>query len=752
MRRTGWLLLVCCLALAAAVGWVYQQQKAAQNKAAPQRPAALPAGLQSVAGEGWMWTQTAGGKTIAEVRAKEFAQQADPPRVDLKNVQVRVFHKEDSAYDVIESDKAELRTEDGVMYADGEVKMTMGFKSDPTAKNRLVHIKTSGVTYSTQSGKVTTERRAEFEFENSNGAATGATYDPATRELQMHKDVDLQWTKGKKKMRVEAGELAYKEAEAKIYLKPWSRLTRETLTLNAGASVVTLVDGEIDLVEAEKAQGVDKQPKRVLEYAAEQLVMRFADKNAINRIEGERNAKLVTTSDTGRTVVTAQHVDMDFVTPKGESVLTKAMARGGTTVESVPPKTATRIMRSDVVELTMRTGGEEIETLVTHSPGEIEFLPKAPAERYRKMNGERFWINYGPKNQIDKFRASKVTTMTKGKPAPKGKPANPDSKTSSEDLLATFDPKTGDLSQLEQWTNFQYEEGERRAKADHATLQQATEHITLQGTARIWDPTGSTDAATIELDQKTGDMVATDRVASTRLPEQKKAAGKPKGSMIDSSETIQARAARMTTKNQNSWIRYEGGATMWQGADKLEAETITIDRKAQTIAANGKVFTQTRERPKANAKKPQGQLFTLVRAPEMEYREAEKVAHYKGGENLVRGDLKVNSQELKAWFSKDDPKTPADEGGSLERANADGNVDILQTAPDRTRTGKSEHAVYEIGESKVVLTGGTPVFTDSVQGTTRGQMITWFADNDRLMVDGAAVEPTESRLKRKKKK
>ena len=31
-------------------------------------------------------------------------------------------------------------------------------------------------------------------------------------------------------------------------------------------------------------------------------------------------------------------------------------------------------------------------------------------------------------------------------------------------------------------------------------------------------------------------------------------------------------------------------------------------------------------------------------------------------------------------------------------------------------------------------------------------MITWFADNDRLMVDGAAVEPTESRLKRKKKK
>jgi lipopolysaccharide export system protein LptA len=119
------------------------------------------------------------------------------------------------------------------------------------------------------------------------------------------------------------------------------------------------------------------------------------------------------------------------------------------------------------------------------------------------------------------------------------------------------------------------------------------------------------------------------------------------------------------------------------------------------------------------------------------------MAHYTGGVNLVRGDLKVNSKELRAWFTE--------EGNSLQRADADGTVDILQTSLDRTRTGKSEHADYLIAESKVVLTGGTPVFTDSLQGTTRGQTITFFADNDRLLVDGEATEPTESRLKRKKK-
>ena len=155
--------------------------------AVPPRPThpmpPLPGGLQARADGGWVWTQTSGDKTIAEVKAKEFAQQSDPPRVDLKFVEVKVFHKDDSAYDLIQSDKAELRTEDGVMFADGEVNMTMGFKADPNAKNRLVHIKTSGVTYSTQTGKVNTDRKAEFEFENSRGSALGATYDPALREL-----------------------------------------------------------------------------------------------------------------------------------------------------------------------------------------------------------------------------------------------------------------------------------------------------------------------------------------------------------------------------------------------------------------------------------------------------------------------------------------------------------------------------------------------------------------------------------------
>ncbi len=43
--------------------------------------------------------------------------------------------------------------------------------------------------------------------------------------------------------------MTYSEKESKVLLGPWSRLTRDTMTLNAGPAVVTLDHGQIKLVE-----------------------------------------------------------------------------------------------------------------------------------------------------------------------------------------------------------------------------------------------------------------------------------------------------------------------------------------------------------------------------------------------------------------------------------------------------------------------------------------------------------------------
>jgi lipopolysaccharide export system protein LptA len=63
--------------------------------------------------------------------------------------------------------------------------------------------------------------------------------------------------------------------------------------------------------------------------------------------------------------------------------------------------------------------------------------------------------------------------------------------------------------------------------------------------------------------------------------------------------------------------------------------------------------------------------------------------------------------------------------------------------------GKGEHAEYAVAQGKVVLSGGAPEFTDSLRGSTRGQRLTWFADNDRLLVDGRENQPAASVIYRK---
>ena len=93
--------------------------------------------------------------------------------------------------------------------------------------------------------------------------------------------------------------------------------------------------------------------------------------------------------------------------------------------------------------------------------------------------------------------------------------------------------------------------------------------------------------------------------------------------------------------------------------------------------------------------------------------------------------MRIKSLELRAYLSE------AGSDNSLERAYADGKVEILQNSPGRTRTGASDHAEYYAAEDKIILRGGSPVFSDSLKGNTRGAELTYYAADDRLLfVDG----------------
>ncbi len=774
MRRVAPLILLAFVAIIYGVGRTYYVRLKQQARNVPVKPRTLAPGT-SATFHGWKYSHTSSQKTVITIQSDDF-QELDG-KDELTGVTLDIFNKEGDKYDHVRCAKAEFDVAKGILYSEGEVEITLNIPDNEQPTGRLMAIKSSGVSVESKTGKSTTDRLATFKFDRGDGQALGVDYDPNTRELNLHNDVSMTWRgtdPGTIPMKIETAQLNYKEREGKVYLTPWSKLTRDTLMLNAGPATVTLQKGNLKLVETTQAKGTDMRPGRNLEYAANQLTVEFNDYNQIQKMTGVDQARVVSHGETSQTTITSDRVVMDFETTDSDSLLQTAVAQGHSIMESKPvikpgvDPSDTRVLKSETIHTKMRPGGQEIEAVETDGPGAIEFIPNRPENPHRWMNGDHIWITYGPKNTIQSFRSIAATTRTEKPKLKDAKEAPAPALTWSKTMVATFLPNSSQLDHLDQSGDFRYQEGERHAKAERALLDQPNNIINLIGGARMWDATGSADADKIVMNQMTGDFTADGHVTSTRLPDKKKDDSSG-GGMLDENEPLHARAKKMISKDNNLDIRYEGDAVLWQGADRLEADTVEIDRDNNLLKAHGHVLSQLLDKtkdedpaksdgkaqaappPKAWAKadppksatKASLRVFTIVKAPDLDYNDDTRLAHYGGGATLERPNMTVKGQDIHAFLRNDS------DDSSLDHATADGHVEVHETGVDRTRDAWSDHAEYYVDEDKVILEGGQPRFLDSMRGTTRGQKLTWYSSDDRLLVDGMPQQPVKSVLHRK---
>ncbi len=748
LRRARWILLVAIVALAAFTGRLFLEKRAEMRAARPRMGAALPSNTTA---EGILFEHeiAAGGKTKALVRARNFKQVKEPNVFLLQDLEMEINDPEGGQYHLVKSKEATFDIPNASMFSESEVEITLNLPREGTPSRPPLKVRAREMTFDSKTSRVSTEQPARFEFDRGHGESTGAMYDPNTHELAMHSNVRLQWqgAEGRPPMVVESSRLIWREAGDEVFLAAPSKLTRGNFTLNAAQdSIVVLKNGRIERLEAREAAGTDRPPGRRIEYQAGFLNVHFSEDSQVRRVEALEPARLVSASGTSTTTVTGSRLDLDFEIANGESTLKKAQANGKAQVEARDRKQSTlRYLRSESIEMVMRAGGEEIEEVLTHAPGEVEFLPVKPADKRRVVQGERMSFSYGKANALERVRVVQAVTKTYTPPKPASKDLKPlVGTTRSQDMEAYFDPETGLMTQLEQWQNFQYEEGARRAIAERAILDNQREIITLRDKARIWDGTGSTAAREIVIEQATGNMIAVGDVNSTRLPEKKQASS----GMLAAGEAMQARAARMSVTDDNQKIVYEGGAILWQGARRIEGRTILIDRQSQTLTARGGVVTQMPEQAPKTA-------FTVVRADSMEYSDKTKQALYRGGPKdpvrLERPSITVLASNLRAFFVNV-PKRGGGEETQIEKMLFEGAVRMSGSKDGRKRDGESESAEYFPREERLEMWGGNPVVTDSARGVSRGERITLLAGEDRLIVDNTGSGPAVSRIKDNKRK
>jgi lipopolysaccharide export system protein LptA len=767
MRVGRWLILAAIIAIIFFLGDTYFRHRANLDALAAPRPLDLNLEASS---EDWCDKQHDGAKETFEICAKGVRKIKDPSLMELDGVRLKLFHKDDAEYDLIQTDKAEFDEATKVLYSDNPVDISMGVPVDGPPHGRLLKIHTSGVHFDKESGRASTDRAATFEFDQGTGSAMGAEYDPDTRQLHLHSRAVLDWrgkTADAKPMHIEAAEAYYFERESKVLLMQWSKLAREDLKMDAGMSVVLMEHNDIKRVDAQSGRGVQDKDGRTVDFAADHLGLDFGEHMTISHIEGTDHAKLISTSASGRTTATGNRLDLAFDVSSGESTLTGAVTSGNSVAESVPAASPgssaeTRILRSETIRMKMQPGGKDLASAETDGAATLDFLPVRPDQPKRVLKGDKVWITYGADNKIESFRSTNVTTRTE-KPATPKQPAPPPAITSSKEILATFDPHTSELARVEQKTDFRYQEGDREARADMAILEQQKDVMTLEGKARLADTTGSTTAERIVIDQKSGDFTADGNVASTRQPDKD---GKS-SAMLSTDEVLEARAQHMvsTGHGADQKIHYEGKADSramaWQGANRVVADRLDIDRKRHILEAHGNVTSQFVDKKDSAGKdskaaansKPGPPVFTMVKAPDLVYSDETRLALYQGGVELRRPpDMVVVSRELRAYLKDSD----ADSSSSLDKAVADGAVKVVSTQtasagkPARIRTSTSEHMEYYAEDGKVILEGEKPLLVDSIKGKTTGQQLIWFANDDTLIVNGAESAPAQSTIRKKK--
>jgi len=670
----------------------------------------------------------------------------------------------------------------------------------------LTSIKTTGITFDSKSGKADTGNPASFKFENGKGTCIGLFYDPEVHELHMNAQVDIYLTgKGKrsKPMHVQAERLVYQEFADKIFLGPWSKLTRDNTVVDAAGSVINMKDRQISTIDADHAHGVDSYPKRHLKYAADTLHLFYDENGELQKMNGVGNANLTSESKGSETTVKASTVDLYFENDNNDNVLRRTIANGNASVEARPEpqpggkQAETKIIHSETIELKMRKGGHELEEVASHVPSTLELLPNQPAQHHRMLHGADMLIVYGPQNQIQSFKSTKVTTDTYPLPPPPPKPGQKPkpqplviAHTSSDNMTAEFEPKSGQMKRMKQWGQFNYEEGERHAIGETAYLEYDTNVMDIDKNARVWDASGSTNGDHIKLAQSTGDFNAEGHVATTRLPEAKKNAS----ALLDDSQPSQGSADHVWSGNKNRAVHYEGHAALWQTGNRIQADKIDIDRDKKILVASGNVVSefmdQDSDAPTAPAAPPKAGvppassgapaplaakaaapddplsgipapaaapaaapvkppekpvIYTVVKAAKMVYTDENRLADYTGGVVMTRPNMTVKGGQMQAFLNDKDHS----EDSRLHHMVADGNVEIFDKAIDRTRTSKGDHGEYYTEDSRIVIRGSEAQMVDSKKGDINGLELTYFSDDDRLLVKGETTKPVKSRLHRK---
>jgi lipopolysaccharide export system protein LptA len=785
---------VLALAAVAVVGGFYWRARMELRQTLRDLPGKVGLDIQQTS-EGFTMSKSEGGRTLFTIHASKATQFKLGSRAALHDVSIIVYGRKSDRFDRIYGEDFEYDQKAGTVVSKGEVHIDLeggpggmvgkpdgnpsgnpsntpgvGAKGNPEGETppetkKPIHLLAEGLIFHQKTGLAESDGRVAFQLPQASGTARGATYDSRNSELTLRSAVDITaggkqpthivarsgtLTKTPRVVTMENVEMTSQGRtvladQAIVHLAEdnavqWVNAVGNVRLSDAGGLRLRAAKGELRMGARNMAEsawftgGVDFESARQAAGGhSGEMRLQFAARDSKPASGGGTAARL-------QTIYASQG-----------AVLRQAPREG-----SAHPQAVT--MTSNAMTFALNEK-QELSSAQTAGPGELITHPVAgggtgtgnaalPAAGARAGNAalpaagagagdtvidaQLFTAEFGEDNRLRTVHGTGAVQVTSHAPGV------PDKVSTSQTLVAEFSP-AGEITRAVQEGDFRYREGQgskgepggRRAWASRATYSPLDESLTLAGAPRVVDGGMTVEADSIRLLRAgsgagAGEMFAVGNVKSTYS----ELTVQPGGALLAASDPVHVTARAMNATQSSGLAHYTGGSRLWQGSNIVEAQTIDFDQKTRTIAALGdtkrpvsSVFVQVDGKGKSSA--------VLVTAPRLNYSDGERAARYTGGVTAKGEDGVITAGRADVFLNAAGAGHAAGPS-QLERIVAGTHVVVQQQG----RRAEGEKLVYQASNGTYVMTGGAPELSDPVNGTVRGDSLTFYSHDDRVVVEG----------------
>ncbi len=749
---------------------------------------------------GFTYSQSLKGKTVFTLHAAKAFQHSDGHWI-LHDVVITLYGLREDRADRVYGSDFEWDENEGVARAVGEVQMDLQVPSgvvttprrgspataEGDATSNSIHVRTRGLVFVRKLGVAATQEQIEFHYGGLTCVARGAEFDSNPSALHLLADVQMNGEMQGKPMALTAAKADFDRTSNLASFTLPVLVSQERRARAESALLHLRKDGSVERAEAMGAVTLDAdtthlsaprleavlseknvpQTARLLggvkmrsedaarpsEGEAAEMRMRFDARGQPAEVTAAGDARLTAREADGKGIWLAREMRGDRLvaefsaSEKGRAELRQVHATGGAMMRgdslASAPSGAAGAARPGVRDTGVRAAGVRAAGVQTTS-----------------VSGDDLVLNLatiaGGKARLDSLHGQGHTVLRQTG-------ALDELRVSSGDVLdVTFAGVAGgkdEQAKVATAAQVGHVAIENRAarkagkaqevangKADRAMYTAASERLSLNGGVHLADGGTSLVAASVELDQATGDAEARGDVTAT-LPG-------------NSSEATHVAAQTAVLHKASQVAEFTGSAAkparMWQAASQVEAASIVLDRQKNTLVARPagggtvrSVFASESKGKDSGASMPG---ILRVESRSLDYSETLHQATFSGPVRMEGALGEVSGQRTTVYFTptaKGAVKSRPGEGlmgGGLERVVVAGEVKLSQPG----RQGMGEQLVYKAADGSFVLTGSAgapPRMLDAQQGSVTGASLLFRAGggerDSTIVVAGAPAAGAE---------